>query len=112
MSKQHFFRSEDHSPLRHILEDLKQSEGRSLQKELEDAFLILHYPHLLQKQGASSPQVSRQAELSIRRLHQEITRLSALLSSPDGLDVHPHGEAEESDSEPFVTPDLFAKNIF
>jgi hypothetical protein len=121
MSKQHFFRSEENSPLRKILEDLKQSEGRSLQKELEDALLILYYPHLLHKQGASSAQVCRQAELSIRRLSQEITQLTALIntlsSSPSTLDLREEsqdcdGDEPEADSKPFFTPQLFAKNTF
>ncbi|BAW97881.1 hypothetical protein NIES970_29180 (plasmid) [[Synechococcus] sp. NIES-970] len=81
MSKQHFFRSEANSPLRQILEDLKQSEGQSLQKELADALLILHYPRLLQKQGATAEQIQCQAELSIRRLSQEINQLTALVNS-------------------------------
>uniref|UniRef100_UPI0030D940E6 hypothetical protein n=2 Tax=Cyanobacteriota TaxID=1117 RepID=UPI0030D940E6 len=81
MSKQHFFRSEANSPLRQILEDLKQSEGRSLQKELEDALLILHYPRILQKRGVTPEQIQHQAELSIRRLSQEINQLTALINS-------------------------------
>lgn len=119
MTKQHFFRSEENSPLRQILEDIKHSESRSLQKELEDTLLILYYPHLLHKQGASSEQICRQAELSIRRLQQEITHLTALITSTssihstlDFIGEQTTSETAESDSTPFFTPTLFAKNTF
>ncbi|OKH17653.1 hypothetical protein [[Limnothrix rosea] IAM M-220] len=119
MTKKHFFRSEENSPLQQILEDIKQSEGRSFQKELEDTLLILYYPHLLHKQGASSEQVCRQAEISIRRLHQEITHLTALINSVsstssilDSGEEQTDLDMDDAESKPFFTPQLFAKNTF
>ncbi|ANV92132.1 hypothetical protein AWQ24_15255 (plasmid) [Picosynechococcus sp. PCC 8807] len=124
MSKQHFFRSEANSPLRQILEDLKQSEGRSLQKELADALLILHYPRILQKQDATPEQIQRQAELSIRRLSQEINQLTALINSlsPSSLEdsqalsrlekFSRDGEEIEAEEAPCFSPRLFAKDTF
>lgn len=119
MTKQHFFRSEENSPLRQILEDIKESKGRSLQKELEDALLILHYPHILHKKGASSEQICHQAEISIRRLHQEITHLTALINSfsstasiLDSGEEQTDIDMDEAESKPFFTPQLFAKNTF
>ncbi|ACB01083.1 MULTISPECIES: hypothetical protein [Cyanophyceae] len=124
MSKQHFFRSEANSPLRQILEDLKQSEGRSLQKELEDALLILHYPRILQKRGVTPEQIQHQAELSIRRLSQEINQLTALINSlsPSSLEdsqalsrlekFSRDREEIEAEGAPCFSPRLFAKDTF
>lgn len=132
MSKQHFFRSDTDSPLRQILEDFKQSEGRSLQKELEDALLLLHYPRILQKRGATPEQIKDQAELSIRRLSQAINQLTALINSlsPSSLedsqalsrlekfngDGDRDEEGIEADTEanaaPCFSPRLFAKDTF
>jgi hypothetical protein len=116
MSKQHFFRSEANSPLRQILEDLKQSEGRSLQKELADALLILYYPRLLQKQGATAEQIQRQAELSIRRLSQEINQLTALVNSLSPLspeDKQTWAALDDSDGDrPHFNFNLSAKDTF
>ncbi|QCS47993.1 hypothetical protein FEK30_00230 (plasmid) [Picosynechococcus sp. PCC 11901] len=77
----HSFYSSNNSPLRQIIEDLKNIPGCTLQKELEDILLISRYPYVLQRLGASPDQIAMQAQESIRRLEQDISALRTLLAT-------------------------------
>ncbi|BAW97978.1 hypothetical protein NIES970_29410 (plasmid) [[Synechococcus] sp. NIES-970] len=108
----HFFYSQDGTPFRDILIHIKQSQGKTIQKEIEDAFLLLHYPHLLHFSHSSPDLIARQAELSIRRLTQEITQLTALITSLSS-DSHASFIPEIEDESPasFSSP-LFTLDSF
>lgn len=108
----HFFYSQDDTPFQDVLIHIKQSQGKTIQKEIEDAFLLLHYPHLLHLSHSSPELITRQAELSIRRLTQEITQLTALITSlsPDSqTSLVP--ETEDESLPPFSSP-LFTLDSF
>lgn len=75
-----FFAKKD-SPFQQILESIKALSGQSFRVVIEDILLLHRYPYFLRDQGASTEQVVRQAEESIRRLNIEITALTALITS-------------------------------
>lgn len=57
----HCFYSQDGTPFRDVLIHIKQSPGKTIQREVEDAFLLLHYPHLLHSSHHSPELIIRQA---------------------------------------------------
>ncbi|WP_024546943.1 hypothetical protein [Picosynechococcus sp. NKBG15041c] len=108
----HFFYSQDDTPFRDILIHIKQSQGKTIQKEIEDAFLLLHYPHFLHFSHSSPELITRQAELSIRRLTQEITQLTALITSlSSDSQTSSIPETEDEPLTPFSSP-LFTLDSF
>lgn len=108
----HFFYSQDDTPFRDILIHIKQSQGKTIQREIEDAFLLLHYPYLLHLSRHSPDLITRQAELSIRRLTQEITQLTALITSLSS-DSHASFISEtEDESLPAFSSPLFTLDSF
>ncbi|WP_030008095.1 hypothetical protein [Picosynechococcus sp. NKBG042902] len=112
----HFFYSQDETPFRDILIHIKKSQGKTIQREIEDAFLLLHYPHLLHFSHRSPELIIRQAELSIHRLTQEITQLTALITSlspPSQTFSDPETETEITDeSQPLFSSPLFTSDSF
>ncbi|MBV5261988.1 hypothetical protein FLX56_26665 [Synechococcus moorigangaii CMS01] len=108
----HFFYSQDDTPFRDILIHIKQSQGKTIQREIEDAFLLLHYPYLLHLSHSSPDLITRQAELSIRRLTQEITQLTALITSlSSDSQTSFISETEDEFQPPFSSP-LFTLDSF
>ncbi|ANV85819.1 hypothetical protein AWQ21_14905 (plasmid) [Picosynechococcus sp. PCC 7003] len=107
----HSFYSAAHSPLRQVIDDLKSCSGCTLQGELEDALLILRYPYVLQRMGASSHQVAAQAQESIRRLEQEISALRTLLAtygtSSNAVRFQPDAVVQEDSLNIFDIQDNF-----
>lgn len=77
----HSFYSSNNSPLRQVIDDLKNIPGCTLQKELEDILLISRYPYVLHRLGASPDQIAMQTQESIRRLEQDISALKTLLAT-------------------------------
>jgi hypothetical protein len=78
--RRHSFYSSPDTPLRAVVEDLKNTSGQALQRELADLLLVLRYPYVLQRLDMPPQQVVMQTQESIRRLEQEISALKTLLA--------------------------------
>ena len=78
--RRHYFFSKDNTPLRQIFEYIKQSQGQTLQREIEDLFLAHHYPYVLMESEIAPDIILHQANASIRRLEQDILQLKTLIS--------------------------------